>query len=431
MVDIPKSRWARGGKLLQLATKVAVQELSARVGGRLQEEADKLRLRVEQTTEIVKTLNQMKGAAMKAGQLLSLEATDLLPPEILQVLSQLQSSQGQLKGSEVKALLEQELGSGWTNKIENFEDTPFAAASIGQVHKARYQGKEIVLKIQYPGVSESIDSDVDLLASLLNKLNFVLGKDIPLDPVLDEIKETLKQETNYLLEAEFTAKYRESFQNFPGYVLPHSFPEISTKKILALEYISGVPLRDWIKERRNKEETHLIAQKLMHMYLHEFFNCGFVQTDPNLTNFLVQTNLSLVILDFGACKTYSKEFRQAYREVLKATLEERDHDLLELSYSFELLDPREAKETKDLYLSMMKVISSPFKTEEPFSFSDTNFAEESREITLRFAKKLQFSPPPKKLIFLHRKLGGLFQILKRLEAELDLKEISHNYIYKH
>lgn len=418
-MDIPQSKWARGSKLLKMASKIAAQELSHRLPGIVVDEARKLALRIDQTRELVATLSQMKGAAMKAGQLLGLEAGELLPPEVVEVLSKLQSEGQALGFDKIEAILKQELKEKYA-ELTDLTQKPIASASIGQVHQATYQGKDIVLKVQFPGIGDTIDSDVDMLSSLIDKFKFITNKKVDLTPLFDEIRSTLKQETDYLTELAFMQAYSENFHGLQGYVIPRPIAEISTKHVLAMEYIRAHAMNEWAKFAE-PEHKQLIGERMMELFLKEYLQHGLVQTDPNWGNFLVTDKNELVVLDFGACKTFSKEFIATYRKILALSMRREKSALLEVSYGFGLIDPKESQDVKDKYLHMMDVVIAPFRHTGIFDFATENYSQASKEASIEFAKALRFSPPPKNLIFLHRKLGGVFLTLKRLETKMDLR----------
>lgn len=418
-MDIPQSKWARGSKLLKMASKMAAQELSHRLPGKAFDQAKKLALRIDQTRELVATLSQMKGAAMKAGQLLGLEAGELLPPEVVEVLSKLQSEGQALGFDKIEAILKQELQEKYA-ELTDLTQKPIASASIGQVHKASYQGKEIVLKVQFPGIGDTIDSDVDMLSTLIDKFKFITNKKVDLAPLFEEIRHTLHQETDYLTELQFMKAYADNFKGVEGYKVPRPIEGLTTKHVLAMEYISAHSMNDWSKFAE-PEQKQLIGERMMELFLKEYLEHGLVQTDPNWGNFLVTDNNELVVLDFGACKTYSKDFITTYRKILDFSMRREKGSLLEISYGFGLIDPREPQEVKDKYLHMMDVVIAPFRHQGIFDFATENYSQASKEASLDFAKSLKFSPPPKNLIFLHRKLGGVFLTLKRLETKMDLR----------
>ena len=420
-MNIPQSKWARGSKLLKLAGEVVAREAQARLPGKAFEQVQKLALRVEQTRLLVETLSQMKGAAMKAGQLLGLEATDLFPPEVIEVLSRLQSEGSSLPYETIEPILKTELGDKFS-ELSEISKLPIASASIGQVHTAQYQGQKIALKIQFPGVALTIDSDVALLRNLVEKLFFFTGKKADLTALFEEIRHTLHQETDYLAELKFMQSYYENFKTHAGFRIPRPIPELSSEKVLVMEYLEGQQLKDW-SMIATQADKQLIGERMMELFLHEYLRCGLVQTDPNWGNFLVGKDCELIVLDFGASKTYSTEFRHTYRQVLSHTMHRQHPELIAVSESFGLLDNRESQDVKNLYLQMMDVVIAPFRHEGIFDFAHETYSENSKKVSLEFARALKYSPPPRELIFLHRKLGGVFQTLKRLGVKMDLQAV--------
>jgi len=418
MSDIPQSKWARGSKLLRLAAQVAAKEASARLSPRALESVQKIALRVEQTKLLVETLSQMKGAAMKAGQLLSIEGQDFLPPEVMELLSKLHDQAPALNPSKSRELFVAQFGQELVDSLA-ISETPIAAASIGQVHRAHWQGQDIVLKLQYPGVAASIDSDVALLQSAAQKMNLLAGKRSELTELFEEIRLILHQETDYLAEAQAMKSYAENFRHTPGIIVPRPIEELCRKTVLAMSYHEGKNLKLWAQSAHSSDKQ-LVGERLMQLFLDEYLTHGLVQTDPNWGNFLVNSTGELVVLDFGATKTYSPEFRQTYRRILTHTMRREKAELLRVSEEFGLIDPREPLEAREAYVHMMDVVLSPFRHQGLFSFAGETYSQDSREATMEFARKLKYSPPPRQLIFLHRKLGGVFQGLKRLEAKLDL-----------
>lgn len=420
-MNIPQSKWARGSKLMKLAADVVAREAQARLPGKVFEGAQRLALRVEQTRLLVETLSQMKGAAMKAGQLLGLEANELFPPEVTEVLSRLQSEGSSLPFAQIDQILRRELGPNYA-LLSDISREPVASASIGQVHTATYKGQKLALKIQFPGIAQTIDSDVALLQNLVEKLLILTRKKTDLEALFQEIRHTLHQETDYIAELNFMQQYRTNFQDLPGFRIPTPVPELSTTQVLAMEFLEGQRMKDWAT-LAPQSEKQLVGERMMQLFLHEYLAAGLVQTDPNWGNFLVSHESDLIVLDFGASKTYSKEFRKTYKEVLSLTMNRQHPELLRVSEGFGLIDPREPADVQAAYLHMMDVVIAPFRHEGLFDFAHETYSEASKKASLDFAKSLKFSPPPRDLIFLHRKLGGVFQTLKRLGVKMDLQDI--------
>lgn len=396
-----------------MATKVAAKEVFG--------------TRIEQAKIIVDHLSHLKGAAMKAGQLLSLESSDFLPPEAIEILSKLQSEAKPADTRLMKEVLLRELGKDKYGHIREFSDAPVAAASIGQVHRATLHGEPVAIKIQYPGVAKSIDSDLAILKSLAQSFIKVSGKKFELDETFAEIRDVLKNETNYLLERENSERYRAALENYQEYIVPRTYPEYSTERVLTMSYEEGVPLSKWISTRPSQKARTRITQLVLELFCREFVATGLVQTDPNFGNFLIRETQDphspqLVLLDFGATLSYSKEFRQGYARLLKDLATNDVKTIFQSAVNFGLLDPRESDEAQIAFKNMISISLEPFNPEkQPFHFADVSFEKRNREANLAFSKALVYSPPPKKLIFLHRKLGGIFNWAKKMGVTLDLR----------
>jgi aarF domain-containing kinase len=192
-----------------------------------------------------------------------------------------------------------------------------------------------------------------------------------------------------------------------------------------MEKIEGKSLNDWT-EKSLLGERQTLAHQLISLYLEEFFNHGLVQTDPNPGNFLITKNNQMALLDFGAVKEYDRSFIEDYRVVLIAAFKQDEKKILEVSERLHFIDPRESAEVKNLYLEMMNCLAAPFRKATPFDFSDKKFYDDSKKLSWNLSSKCKYSPPPKDLLFLHRKLAGVFMLIKKLEVKLILKD----YWYK-
>lgn len=420
---IPTSLFKRSTKLLGAAGKIALSEVSSKLKT-WEDEKEKLKARVDQAQELVKTLSHLKGASMKLGQLLSLDFGDYLPPEVLKILEQLHQKSTFLPFEDIEKILRAQLGE----KFQEFDDIspePIAAASIGQVHKAHLNGQDVVLKVQYPGIAEAIPSDLKILELLLKQINLIqFKKEADIKPLLNEVKEVLLKEADYEHEIQMHQKYREKFIGSP-FLIPSPFPDYSTSKVLVQEFVFGLSFSDWLATSPSYELRYTFADLLMKLYLEEIFIHHMVQTDPNPGNFMVTPQNKIALIDFGAVKEYSESFVKGYREVLLSSHKGDQQKILEISSSLGLIDPRESNEVKEIYLKMMNFLVDPFRRDEPFDFTDKNFLNESRDLSWELARKSKYTPPPKELIFLHRKLGGIFVFIKRLDVKIKLRDYWH------
>lgn len=420
MSKIPTSFLGRGSKLLGMVSKVALNEVSDRLKT-WEDEKEKLKNKVQLAQDLVKTLSQLKGASMKLGQLLSLDMGDFLPPEIRKVLEELHNKSTFLPYSKIDAILRAELGEKYFD-LKDISETPIAAASIGQVHKAKLNSKDIVIKVQYPGVAESIPSDLKILEMLVKQLSFLQRKsDTDVGPLLQEIKEVLLKEADYRHELLMHQKYKEKFVD-KAYIVPIAYPEYSTEKVLTQEFIEGKSFTEWLETDPSDETRKEMAELLMKLYLEEIFEHGLVQTDPNPGNFLITEDNQIALLDFGATKEYDEAFVTGYRKILIASFEGDLDTIISESVKLKLIDEREEESVKRLYAEMIDFLAVPFRTDDYFDFGDITYLNRSRELSWELTKKCRYTPPPKDLLFLHRKLGGTFVFIKKMGVKIKLKD---------
>lgn len=421
MAKIPTGLWSRGSKLMGMASKMAINEIGSRIKG-WENEKDKLQSKVELAQTIVKTMSELKGASMKLGQLMSMDLGEYLPPEVIKVLENLHQNSTFLPYEKIEVILKEELGEKFPH-LSEISQVPLAAASIGQVHTATLDGKSVVIKVQYPGVADSIPSDLKLLRLLMKNVSFLQGKDTDLDPFFKEVEEVLTRETDYANECQMLKRYREVFKD-SVYIVPEVYPEYSTTKIITMEKIEGKSLSDWT-EKSLLGERQKLAHQLITLYLEEFFKHGLVQTDPNPGNFLLTKDNRMGLLDFGAVKEYDRAFIEGYRNVLMASFNQDEKKLMEESVRLNFIDPRENDEVKQLYFEMMDCLAAPFRQITPFDFADKKFYEDSKNLSWNLTRKCKYSPPPKDLLFLHRKLAGVFILIRKLDVKLVLKDYWH------
>lgn len=413
--------------LLSMATKLAAREVSDKISQ--SDSAQKVTSKIEQAKIVVDHLSHLKGAAMKAGQMLSLDTSDFLPPEAIQILSKLQAQADPVDAKSMIKVLRTELGEVSFSQIQNFSEAPLASASIGQVHTATVRGEKVAIKIQYPGIAESIDSDLAILKGVAQTFLTFSGKTIDLTETFAEVKEVLKKETDYLHEIKNMNSYRdEIIAGLKNYRLPVPHEEFSTARVLTMSYEEGTPLREWMTKNPKLELRNKVAELILDLYCREFAENGLVQTDPNFGNFLVRETLAdpndieLILLDFGATLRYSHEFRKGYAQLLQDLASDDTEIIFQSAVRFGLLDPREPEAVKLAFKNMIKVSLEPFSESlQPFRFTDPDFEKRTREANIAFTRALVYSPPPRQLLFLHRKLGGIFNLVKRLGVELDLR----------
>jgi predicted unusual protein kinase regulating ubiquinone biosynthesis (AarF/ABC1/UbiB family) len=424
--------FSRSRSMLAMAAGVARHELSHRVRSSLSSSAERLArselaTRIEQAKLVAESLGRLKGAVMKAGQLVSLDASEFLPPEAVEILSKLQGEAEPVAFDVIRAVLASELGEEGLARLEGLETRAAASASIGQVHRATVDGARVAVKVQYPGIAESIDADIALLEKLGTGWLTLARRDIDASGLFEELRSILHLEADYDRERTYLERYRELASGDPRYHVPRAYADLSTRRVLTMSWEDGLPLGAWVRAEPSIEARVRFAEAVLDLYCLEFFRWGVVQTDPNYGNFLVDRTRgpdggALTLLDFGATLEYEPEFRVRYTELLRTIARGDRAGILDAGVAFDILDPREDQAVRDLFVEMMEGAMEPFHaSRQPFVFRDAEYAARSRDVITRFTRGLRYSPPPRHLIFLHRKLGGLFQMLKRLDVTLDLR----------
>jgi len=417
---------------MSLAAKLGGKELGSRVSNLLSEAPSlkKLNLQIEQAQLLVKSLGHLRGAAMKAGQMLSLEARDFLPPEVIEILNQLQDSSETLPIEKVRKILESQIGKDFLDELKNLSEEPFASASIGQVHSALFREQKAAIKVQFPGVASSIGSDIFLLKKISEGFMALTGKQINLTPLFDELSVILKQEVDYINEATNLERYASMLEPYCDYVVPKVIPELTNAQVLGMSYEEGLKPDDWIKTNPPMEDREHFARLILNLYVIEFFQKGFVQTDPNFGNFLIRPkSKQLVLLDFGCIKEFTKEFVNEYRKVLICVHGNDKEATLQQCFKMKLLDPREDEACQDAFFKMMTMSLEPFdKSIESFDFGSTRYSNDVRKLSLEFTKMIRFSAPPHQILFLHRKLSGIFRMLQALNVKIPLQEYWENFV---
>lgn len=420
---VPSGRLSRFLQLSAAATQMAAagaKEKVKRLAERAEEELPHVLLTAESARLLATRLSRLRGAAMKVGQMLSLEGGNLLPKEFAQALEILRSSAHTMPEAQVREVLRTEYGPDWQARFDSLELVPMASASIGQVHRAvTLDGRRIVLKMQYPGVAESIDSDVDNLRSLL-ALARIVPPTIDLDDFVAEVKRELRQEVDYLKELDKLERYASAVAGSPELVTPKPVRELSTKHVLAMEYVAGTPLLDWAKAA-SQSERDAVAERLFDLLLRELFEFGVSQTDPNPANYLIDGE-RLVLLDFGAARAVPPDVADVYRRAL-AGLGLEDRELLR-TVLVDLGVHNESVPEATEYILDLALLGGEVLRPGPYDFAATDLQKRLNERgrgMIQFHGKL--GAPPPEYLFFQRKLGGTFLLCRQLGARVDCRKL--------
>ena len=417
---VPKSRLSRFGRVARMAAGVASGVVGEGVKQLSQGNRPKVKdllLTPANARRVAKQLSTMRGAAMKLGQLLSMEASDLLPTELADILAQLRNQAFSMPRAQLQSSLIEAYGDDYLAQFSNFDYNPLAAASIGQVHRATtLDGDEIVLKIQYPGVAQSIDSDVDNIASLL-KLSNLLPKHMDISELLADAKKQLHEEADYLREAEYLASFHDTLKDQPAFKIPKPYPELSTDKILAMEYVEG--------EDIESVDGHVDVDQLMtHMFdlmFRELFDLKLMQTDANFANYQYQSDDNkIVLLDFGATRSFRVKFTINYKRLLRAVIAKDDQAVLAAADLLGYQATSADQEYQELLVRIFYILLEPFTFDGDYDFSKAQLSERLSSLSDdAYGFKEFWQTPPTDILFFHRKLGGLYLLATRLGAKVN------------
>jgi predicted unusual protein kinase regulating ubiquinone biosynthesis (AarF/ABC1/UbiB family) len=383
-------------------------------------------LSVENAQRLAARLARLRGGAMKLGQMLSLQGEGLLPPEFVQALAILRSQAAAMPAGQLRRVLGREYGKGWQDRFERFDEEPIAAASIGQVHRARSKdGRELALKIQYPGIARSIRSDVANVAMVLRTLD-LLPHDTDISGLAAEAARQLEQEADYLAEAAFLERYAKLVADEPRLLVPRVHRDLSTARILAMDYMEGEPLDSLADPGVAQATRDAIGTLLERLMFRELFEFRTMQTDPNFANYLWQPKTGrVVLLDFGATVNFPERFVDDYARITRAVADGDRAAVARhaaaIGYTFEVDPPELVEATVDLIMT----VCEPLRHAGRYDFGASDLPARGRELGFELGVRqgLLRTPPPETM-FLHRKLVGSFLTLAHIRARVDARALA-------
>ena len=420
---IPTSKIQRATKLVQTGAKVGVNYLKYYGEKMVNPQLNKDKLNENNAEDIYDGLKSLKGSALKVAQMLSMDKS-FLPQAFVEKFSLSQFSVPPLSAPLVLKTFKTNFGKSPYEIFDEFNANSVNAASIGQVHKAVNKGKKLAVKIQYPGVANSISSDLALVKPIAIRMFNLQGKDS--DKYFKEVEDKLIEETNYLLELKQSQEVVKACKKIENLVFPEYYPEFSSERIITMDWMTGKHLSEFTAVNTNQEVADKIGQALWDFYMYQIHILKKVHADPHPGNFLVNDENQLVALDFGCMKQIPNEFYIPYFELIDKKVINNPKLFSDKLFELEILRSDDSKEEvtyfTDMFYDLLSLFTQPFQ-EENFDFSDPDFFGNIAKLGERFAKdtnlrKMNGNRGSKHFIYMNRTFFGLYNLMFDLKATI-------------
>jgi predicted unusual protein kinase regulating ubiquinone biosynthesis (AarF/ABC1/UbiB family) len=428
---IPTSKIQRATKLVSTGAKVGVNYLKYYGDKMVRTEEDaKARLNKNNATDIYDGLKQLKGSALKVAQMLSMEKS-ILPQAYVEKFSLAQFSVPPLSPPLVIKTFKKYFGKHPNHIFDTFNATSVNAASIGQVHLAEKDGKKLAVKIQYPGVAESIASDLAMVKPVAMSMFNIKGKDS--DKYFKEVENKLVEETNYILEIAQSKEIAKACSHISNLLFPNYYENLSSERIITMDYMVGEHLSEFTAYNQDQEKANKLGQALWDFYMYQIHNLKKVHADPHPGNFLVSKKGELIALDFGCMKTIPMAFYTPYFELAKKENINNKAYFTDKLYELEILrnddNQAELEFFTAMFHDMLSLFTQPFH-EDTFDFSDGEFFGKIAKLGERYSKstdlkKMNGNRGSKHFIYINRTFFGLYNLMFDLKAQ-DIK--INNYL---
>lgn len=429
--DIPAGRLNRAARIGTMAAGVAgnmalngLVQLSQ--GAR--PSARDLLLTPRNVQRVADELAKMRGAAMKIGQLVSMDTGDVLPPELTEILSRLRADADFMPPKQLRQVLNREWGAGWIGRFQSFDVRPIAAASIGQVHRAVLKsGEDLAIKVQYPGIARSIDSDVANVGRLI-RMSGLLPHGFEIAPYLEEARRQLHDEADYAREARYLAQFHGLLAGEDDFTLARHNADLTTERVLAMSFVHGDPI-ETAADLPQEDRDHIIS-RLLELTLRELFAFRLMQTDPNFANYRYDPSTrKIVLLDFGATRGLPQPLANQFKRLFQAGLAQDRAGLEHAAIEIGLMPPEIAQRHKTQILDMIALVFSEICHSDLMDFGETGLSRRMQSLGQYLADDGYVPEPiPLDLLFVQRKIAGVFLLAARLSARVRVRDLLERHL---
>ena len=419
---IPVSKIQRASKLVQTGAKVGMNYLKY-YGDKLVNTEDKAKEKLNKNNaeDIYDGLKKLKGSALKVAQMLSMEKS-VLPQAYVEKFSLSQFSVPPLSAPLVVKTFKNYFGKAPDEIFDTFNANSVNAASIGQVHKAEKNGKHLAVKIQYPGIANSISSDLTMVKPIAISMFNIKGKNS--DKYFKEVEDKLIEETNYLIEIKQSKEISEACKHIPNLYFPKYYEDFSSERIITMDWMQGEHLSEFTAHNTDEHKSNKLGQALWDFYMYQIHSLKKVHADPHPGNFLISKDADLIALDFGCMKIIPDEFYIPYFELAKKENIKNPVIFKQKLFELEILreddSPEELAFFTKMFHDMLSLFTQPFH-QEIFDFSDPNFFKKIAELGERYSKntelkKMNGNRGSKHFIYINRTFFGLYNLMFDLKA---------------
>ncbi|WP_297338295.1 AarF/ABC1/UbiB kinase family protein [Algoriphagus sp.] len=421
---IPVSKVQRAAKFISTGAKVGGNYVKHYAKKMVNPSLDKESLHQSNASDIYNSLSQLKGSALKVAQMMSMDK-NLLPRAYQDKFTMAQYSAPPLSYPLVVKTFQQHFGKSPEQLFETFTRSAVNAASIGQVHQATKGDHVYAVKIQYPGVADSVSSDLKLVRPFALRLLNMNEKE--LDHYMGEVEERLVEETDYVLEIERSREISEACAHIPNLNFPKYYDELSSERIITMDWIKGLHIKEWMDTHPSQTSRNQIGQALWDFYHHQVHNLMQVHADPHPGNFIIQENDVLGIIDFGCVKVIPEDFYHGYFSLIKRELLINEEELNQIFYTLEFISDKDSEVEqayfKGVFKEMISLLGKPFHVDR-FDFADDGFFEQIFQLGDRISndkmfKKSRQARGSRHGLYINRTYFGLYNLLNQLQAEID------------
>jgi predicted unusual protein kinase regulating ubiquinone biosynthesis (AarF/ABC1/UbiB family) len=422
--SIPVSKVQRAAKFISTGAKVGGNYVKHYAKKMVDPSLEKEALHESNARDIYSSLSELKGSALKVAQMMSMDK-NLLPRAYQDQFTMAQYSAPPLSYPLVVKTFQQNLKKTPDQIFDTFTRSAVNAASIGQVHQATKEGKLLAVKIQYPGVANSVSSDLKLVRPFALRLLNMNERE--LDHYMAEVEERLLEETDYILEVERSREISEACSHIPHLNFPKYYDQWSGDRIITMDWIKGKHIKEWLETNPTQKEKNKIGQALWDFYDHQVHHLKQVHADPHPGNFIVQDDGDLGIIDFGCVKIIPEDFYQGYFALIKKDMLLNEEELNQVFYDLEFISdkdsPAEQEFYKGAFREMISLLGKPFHSDR-FDFADNRFFDQIFELGDRISndkmfKKSRQARGSRHGLYINRTYFGLYNLLNQLEAEID------------